>query len=65
MIDTLTVDESIKVCMRDVVDNFEPPEAAQDAGLKSLDDVAKKADEGNEQALTLLAEFQADLDRCN
>lgn len=64
LIDTLDVSDAVKACMRDEVSGFTLTDEQQ-AGFNSLDDVADKADGGNEQALAIMADFQAALAACN
>jgi hypothetical protein len=69
MIDTLEVDgvpvsDEIKECMHRKVDEFALTEA-ESTGFENLDDVANKADEGNEQAKLIMARFEAELASCN
>jgi hypothetical protein len=64
MIDTLDVPDAVKDCMKAEVEGFElTEEEAQ--GFEDLDDVAKKADEGQEQAKQIMARFQEALASCN
>jgi hypothetical protein len=69
IIDTLEengqpLSDEVKACMHKKNDEFEltPTEAK---GFTSLDDVAKKADEGNEQAKQIMARYTAALASCN
>lgn len=63
MIDTLDVSDSVKECMHRELDEFSlTPEEA--AGFEDLDDVAAKADGGNELALQVMARFEASLASC-
>jgi hypothetical protein len=69
MIDTLEVDgrpvsDQVKTCMKAEVEGFAlSEEEAQ--GFEDLDDVAKKAADGQEQAKQIIARFQAALADCN
>ena len=69
IIDTLEengepLSDEIKACMHKENDEFElTPEEAQ--GFENLDDVATKADEGNEQAKLIMARYTAALASCN
>jgi hypothetical protein len=64
MVDTLDVDESVKECMRKQIDDFSLTEE-QATGFADFDDVAAKADGGNELALQIMGDFQAALASCN
>jgi hypothetical protein len=69
IIDTLEVDgvpvsDEVKACMhRQVADFGLTDEEAQ--GFENLDDVAQKADEGNEQAKLIMQRFEDSLASCN
>ena len=69
LIDTLEkngqpVSDAVKACMHQAVADFElTPEEAQ--GFENLDDVAKKAADGNEQASQILQRFEDELAACN
>lgn len=64
MVETLDVSEAVKVCMRERVEGFSLSE--QDAQTFSdFEDVAKKANEGNERALQILSDFEIALASCN
>jgi predicted NBD/HSP70 family sugar kinase len=69
IIDTLEnngvpVSDEIKACMHTKVDEFAlTEEEAQ--GFENLDDVAKKADAGNEQAIQIMQRFEDALASCN
>jgi hypothetical protein len=69
IIDTLEEDgvplsDEVKACMHKENDEFElTPEEAQ--GFENLDDVAQKANDGNEQAKQILARYEAALASCN
>lgn len=64
MIDTLDVSDSVKECMHDAVDDFRlSDEDAQ--GFDDLDDVAAKADGGQERAIQIMDDFEAALAACN
>ena len=56
--------EAERECMHGQVDEFELTEEERQ-GFKNLDDVFEKASEGQEQALEIVARFQADLETCN
>lgn len=64
MVDTLDVSEAAKDCMRDEITGFTLTEE-QAAGFSDFDDVASKADGGNELALKIMADFEAALTACN
>lgn len=64
IVDTLDVSEAVKDCMRDEITGFALTEE-QAAGFSDFDDVAKKADGGNEMALQIMADFEAALAACN
>jgi hypothetical protein len=64
MIDTLDVSDAVKDCMKAEVEGFALSED-EATGFKDLDDVAKKADEGQEQAKQIIARFQEALASCN
>jgi aconitase B len=69
IIDTLEVDgvpvsDEVKACMHQEVAGFAlTDEEAQ--GFENLDDVAKKADAGNEQAKQIMQRFEDALASCN
>jgi hypothetical protein len=69
IIDTLEEDgvplsNAVKDCMHKQVDEFQlTPEEAQ--GFENLDDVATKAEEGNEQAKLIMLRFEQSLASCN
>ena len=63
LIDTLEVSDEVKACMHEAVADFSLTEE-QAAGFENFDDVATKADGGNEQALQILADFEAALAAC-
>jgi hypothetical protein len=64
MVDTLDVSDEVKVCMRDRVERFSLSE--QDAqSFSDFQDVAQKANEGNERALQILSDFENTLASCN
>ena len=63
MIDTLDVTEGVKVCMRQAVDDFSLT-ANEATGFEDFDDVAAKADGGNELALRVMDRFEAALAAC-
>lgn len=64
MIDTLDVSESVKACMHGVVEDFSLTEE-QAQGFSDFDDVADKADGGNELAKSIMQDFQDALAACN
>ena len=69
IIDTLEVDgvpvsDEVKACMHQEVDDFSLTEE-EATGFENLDDVAQKADEGNEQAKQILQRFEDALASCN
>lgn len=64
MVDTLDVSDAVKACMRQEIEDFSLTEE-QALGFSDFDDVASKADGGNELALQVMAEFEAVLAACN
>ncbi len=69
LIDTLEkngapVSDAVKDCMHGKVADFALTDEEK-VGFKDLDDVAKKASEGQEQALAIMARFQQELASCN
>ena len=64
MIDTLDVSDSVKTCMKAEVEGFALTED-EAAGFEDLDDVAGKADAGQEQAIQIMARFEEALASCN
>jgi hypothetical protein len=63
LVDTLDVSDDVKDCMHGRVDSFSLSE--EDAqGFTDLDDVAAKADSGNERAIQIMNDFQAALASC-
>lgn len=68
VIDTLEengepLSDTVKSCMKQAVEDFALTE--QEAqGFKDLDDVAAKADDGQEQALQIVARFTDELAAC-
>lgn len=64
MINTLDVSDEVKACMIEEVDDFGLTEE-EALGFVDFDDVAAKAAAGNEQALQIMARFEADLTACN
>jgi hypothetical protein len=63
MIDTLDVSDAVKDCMHEAVDEFAlTPEEA--TGFEDLDDVAAKADGGNQLAQQVMDRFEAELAAC-
>lgn len=64
MVETLDVDETVKACMRQQIDDFSLTEE-QAQGFSDFDDVASKAAGENELALQIMADFQAALASCN
>ena len=67
MVDTLVTDgqisESEGDCMKQVIDDFSLTEE-QAQGFSDFDDVASKADGGNELALQIMGDFQDALVSC-
>jgi hypothetical protein len=64
MIDTLDVDDDVKDCMHQQVEDFRlSDEDAQ--GFNDLDDVAAKAAEGQERAIQIMDDFENALASCN
>jgi hypothetical protein len=62
--DGVPLSDEVKACMHRENDEFElTPEEAK--GFENLDDVAQKADEGNEQAKLIMARYEAALASCN
>lgn len=64
MIDTLDVSDDVKACMHQAVADFSLTEQ-QAQGFEDFDDVATKADGGNELAIQIIADFEASLAACN
>ena len=64
MIDTLDVSDAVKTCMKAEVEGFALTED-EAKGFEDLDDVAKKADAGQEQAKQIIARFEEALASCN
>ena len=64
VIETLDVSADVKACMHAKVADFGLTDE-QATGFNDLDDVAAKADGGNELAIGIMAEFQASLASCN
>lgn len=64
MVATLDVSDEVKACMRQEIEDFSLTEE-QAQGFSDFDDVASKADGGNELALQILGNFQAALAACN
>jgi hypothetical protein len=62
--DGTPLSDSVKECMRGKVTDFRLTDAEQ-VGFKDLDDAAKKAADGQEQALDIIARFTAELKSCN
>lgn len=58
------ISDAVRECMHARVDEFELTETERQ-GFDNLDDVFNKAAEGQEQALTIVDRFQADLESCN
>ncbi|MET0143319.1 MAG: hypothetical protein ABW328_00810, partial [Ilumatobacteraceae bacterium] len=58
------VSDAVKTCMHQAIDDFQLTETELD-GFGSLDEVAKKADDGQEQAITIMDRFQEELAACN
>lgn len=63
MIDTLDVSDPVKACMRLRVDEFQLT-AEEATGFEDFDDVAAKADGGNELAIQVMDRFEAELASC-
>lgn len=63
MVDTLDVSDSVKDCMKREIEDFSLTEE-QAQGFRDFDDVAAKADGGNELALQILGDFQDALASC-
>ncbi len=63
MVDTLDVTDEVKACMHQEIADFALTEQ-QALGFTDLDDVATKADEGNEQAIQIMDDFEAALASC-
>ena len=63
MIDTLDLDEPVKVCMREKVAAFRLTDD-QAVGFKDLDDVAGKAADGNQLAQDIIDDLERALARC-
>lgn len=63
LIATLDVSDAVKDCMYDAVESFALTEE-QAAGFEDFDDVATKADGGNELALQILEDFEKSLAAC-
>jgi hypothetical protein len=64
VIETLDVPDQVKTCMKAEVEGFALSEE-EAKGFEDLDDVAKKAADGQEQAKQIIARFQAALADCN
>jgi hypothetical protein len=64
VIETLDVSPEVKACMHAKVAEFGLTDE-QATGFTDLDDVAAKADGGNELAIGIMADFQASLASCN
>ena len=68
MVDTMVergdITESAATCMRQEIEDFSLTEE-QAQGFSDFDDVASKADGGNELALQIMGDFQAALAACN
>ena len=64
LIDTLDVSDSDKECMHREVEDFSLT-AEEAVGFEDLDDVATKADEGNELAQQIMQRFEDSLASCN
>ena len=69
MIDTLEVNgvpvsDEIKVCMHGKVEEFQLTDDEL-SGFDSFDDVAAKAADGQQQAITIMDRFEASLASCN
>lgn len=63
MIDTLEVSDEVKACMHAEVEDFSLT-AEEATGFEDFDDVAAKADGGNEMALRIMDRFEAELASC-
>jgi hypothetical protein len=63
MVDTLDVSDEVKACMHREIEDFSLTDE-QLLGFTDLDDVAEKADGGNEQAIAILDDFEAALASC-
>ncbi len=63
MVDTLDVGDEVKACMHREIEDFALTEE-QALGFDDLDDVATKADEGNEQAQQIMQDFEDALASC-
>lgn len=63
LVDTLDVSDDVKDCMHDEIDTFALSEE-DTLGFSDLDDVASKADQGNERAIQIMNDFQAALASC-
>ncbi|MEY2959978.1 MAG: hypothetical protein RLZZ01_2546 [Actinomycetota bacterium] len=63
LIATLDVSDEVKACMTEAVETFALTEE-QAVGFEDFDDVAAKADAGNELALRILADFEDSLAAC-
>ena len=62
--DGVDVSDEVKACMHQRVDDFQLTEA-EATGFENLNDVADKADDGNEQAQQIMQRFEAELASCN
>ena len=63
MIETLEESDTVKACMHQQVAEFSLTEE-QAQGFSDFDDVASKADGGNELALQILDDFESALASC-
>ena len=63
VIDTLDVSDEVKACMHAEVADFSLT-AEEATGFESFDDVAEKADGGNELAQQIIDRFEAALASC-
>ena len=64
MVERDGISEEVAACMRQQIEDFSLTEE-QAQGFDDFDDVADKADGGNELALQILGDFQAALADCN
>jgi len=64
IIETLDVSDDVKACMHAEVAEFRLTEQ-QAQGFNDLDDVASKAEGGNELAIGILRDFENALAACN
>ncbi len=64
MVERDGISEEVAACMRQEIEDFSLTEE-QAQGFSDFDDVAAKADGGNELALQILGDFQDALAACN